>query len=51
MEVAKELIKFSSQGYNCSLIPPLGLRIEEMDETRDGVVNIYLTLNDSKLVE
>jgi hypothetical protein len=51
MEVAKELIKLSSQGYNCLLIPPLGLRIERMDETRGGVVNIYLTLKDSKLVK
>lgn len=32
-------------------IPPLGLRIERMEETRGGVVNIYLTLKDSKLVE
>ena len=29
-------------------IPTLSLRIEKVEETRAGVVNIYLTLKDSK---
>jgi hypothetical protein len=32
-------------------IPQLGLRMERMEETRGGVVNIYLTPKDSNLVE
>jgi hypothetical protein len=32
-------------------VPQLSLRIERMEETRGGVVNIYLTSKDSNLVE
>jgi hypothetical protein len=32
-------------------IPQLGLRIERMEETRGGVVNIYLTSKDSNIIE
>jgi hypothetical protein len=32
-------------------IPQLGLEIERTEETRGGVVNIYLTSKDSNLVE
>jgi hypothetical protein len=32
-------------------IPQIGLRTERMEETRGGVVNIYLTSKDSNLAE